>query len=148
MLKIFWTSLEITGRNLLTTVIKPTDSIALWVWHPRYVTWCAIIGRNLSTHNFYYSKSNSSDMFRLHKAAIVKPYVTENVKWKLYSCSHTYGYKIHGATFYDHMYGYSCLFFFLHFLTHTSWWWLFRATATCNCFAFTTMKVVCQRTAL
>ena len=48
--------------------------------------------------HFYYSKSNRSHMFRLRKTAIVRPYVSENVKRKLYSCIHTLHY---------HMYGYS-----------------------------------------
>jgi hypothetical protein len=44
---------------------------------------------SLSTHNFYYSKSNSSYMFWLHKATIIRPCVSENVKRKLCSCSHS-----------------------------------------------------------
>jgi len=35
-------------------------------------------------------------MFRLHKAAIIRPYVSENVKRKLYGCSYTYIKKIYG----------------------------------------------------
>jgi hypothetical protein len=38
-------------------------------------------------------------MFRLHKAAVIRQYVSEDVKIKLhiYSCSHTYDYEIYGG---------------------------------------------------
>jgi len=43
-----------------------------------------------------YSKSNSNYMLRQQTAAIIRPHVSENVKRKLYSCSHTYDYNIYG----------------------------------------------------
>jgi hypothetical protein len=38
-------------------------------------------------------------MFRLNKAAIIRLNVSEDVKIKLYSCSHTYDYNIYGRHF-------------------------------------------------
>ena len=38
-----------------------------------------------------------------------------------------------GRRFYDYTYSYSRIVFFLHFLTHTAWWWLLCATETCSC---------------
>jgi len=35
-------------------------------------------------------------MFSLHKATIISPYVSGNIKRKLHSCDHTYDYKIYG----------------------------------------------------
>ena len=35
-------------------------------------------------------------MFRLNKAAIIRRNVSEDVEIKLYSCNHTYDYKIYG----------------------------------------------------
>ena len=35
-------------------------------------------------------------MFRLRKATIIRQHVSENVKGELYSCSHTYDYKMYG----------------------------------------------------
>ena len=32
-------------------------------------------------------------MFRLHEATIIRTYVSENVKVKLYGCSHTHNFK-------------------------------------------------------
>ena len=50
-------------------------------------------------NKLYYSNSNISYMFRLHKAAIVRQYVLEKVKRILYSCSHTFHYKTCGQHF-------------------------------------------------
>ena len=47
-------------------------------------------------HKFYFSKSDSSYTLQLHKATNIRPCVSENVKRKLCSCSHTYNYKFHG----------------------------------------------------
>jgi hypothetical protein len=49
----------------------------------------------IKTHKFDYSKSNSSYMFRLHKASIIRPFVSEHVERKLYCCSGTYNYRIY-----------------------------------------------------
>jgi len=44
-------------------------------------------GRSPSSHNFFTTKSNSSYIFRLHEAATIGTYVSENVKIKLYTGS-------------------------------------------------------------
>jgi hypothetical protein len=51
-----------------------------------------------STHSFHYSKSSSSYMFRLHKAAIILTHVSEKVKTQIilhsYSCVAAVGFSV------------------------------------------------------
>ena len=85
--------------------------------------------RCLSTHNFTAANSNSY-MFRLHKAAIIRPYVSENVKRKLYSCINFF----------------CSIIFFLHFPIHSSWWWLFVQPKQATTTWFPKLNVVCRQT--
>jgi len=52
-------------------------------------------------------------MFRLHKAAIRRPHVSESVKTKLYCCCRTYNYTIRNYTYCN-----SCRIFFLYRMGH------------------------------
>ena len=72
---------------------------------------------SVDTH-LYYSKSNSSYMFRLHKPTIVRLYVSENVNRTLFRCTNYY----------------SRIILCLHFLIHTAWRWQLCAAETCSCY--------------
>jgi hypothetical protein len=51
-------------------------------------------GRHLLMHSFCCGKSKAA-MFWLHKAAIIRPHLSENAKRKLYNPSHTFDYKMY-----------------------------------------------------
>ena len=45
--------------------------------------------------SFYYSKSKSSYMFRLHKAANIIPYVSENYNYKAVAIPHHHHHRLY-----------------------------------------------------
>ena len=74
-----------------------SESCAPPASHASATKWLSLIRNDvIRDTQLYCKKSNNIYVYRLHKVAIIRPYVSENTKIKLYTCSDLCNYKLCG----------------------------------------------------